>query len=118
MSKEISKENLAILARITGVDEFILSRIHRLQILDIPACKKILIREEYRNYTKDNSLRKGDVFKLLSAKYSISKSSVEQVVYNKNTNRQACCINCEVEISKYKYKKNRGSCDKCKTLIN
>jgi hypothetical protein len=116
MSKEISKKNLAILAGITGIDESVLSKIHRLQILDIPASNKILVKEEYRNYTKDNSLRKGDIFKLLSGKYRISRSLVEQIIYNKNTNKQVCCINCGEGISRYKYKKNGGNCDKCKTL--
>jgi hypothetical protein len=116
MSKEISKAERAALSGITGIEESVISRIYHLQLLDIPACKKILIREEYRRYTTNRDIRKRGILQLLSEKYRVSRSLVEQIIYNKNTNKQVCCINCGSGISRYKYKKNRGNCDKCKTL--
>ncbi|MBF0648747.1 hypothetical protein IR083_07935 [Dysgonomonas sp. GY75] len=115
MGKEISEAELAALSGITGIDKSIISKIRHFQILDTAACKKILIREEYLRYAGNGNIREKGILQLLSEKYHVSRSLVEQVVYNKDTNKQMYCKCCGTQVSKYKYKKNKGFCDICKS---
>lgn len=115
MNKKIGEEELAVLSELTGIAKSTMSKMHKLQLLDISGCKKLLIRNEYQKNIDNNIGRKGVILNLLADKYKISRSLVEHIIYNKNANTHTSCSKCGAKISKYISKKNHGNCDICKS---
>ncbi|NDV80289.1 hypothetical protein [Dysgonomonas sp. 511] len=115
MNKKIGEEELAALSELTGIAKTIISKMHKLQLLDISGCKKLLIRNEFQVNIDNNIGRKGVIITLLADKYKISRSLVEHIIYNKNANTHLFCRKCGAKISKYISKKNNGNCNVCKS---
>ncbi|KAA6302797.1 MAG: hypothetical protein EZS26_000967 [Candidatus Ordinivivax streblomastigis] len=61
----------------------------------------------------DAKLPKVQIMLELSIKYNTSRSSIEAIIYDKVNNKSRHCSHCGVELSKYKYTKNGGLCEKC-----
>lgn len=49
----------------------------------------------------------------LGEQYGISRYHVETIIYDKIKPTSCVCSKCGSEISKYKFSKNKGVCDKC-----
>ncbi len=116
MEKSMNDAELGVLSTLTGIDKNILANMYEYKLLDVPGCKKLLIKEEFRIHVENNSGRKGDITNMLAKKYEISKSLVEHIIYDKNTQKPVRCIMCGVQITKYKHRKNKGYCDVCNSL--
>lgn len=111
MGKELSKEELCLLAMIQKIDiKTVMSVRH---LLDIRLVRNKLILFEYNEQTKDRRVVKRDIIRSLMKKYGISKSYIELIIYEKRPGKGKQCTQCEKIISTFRWNRNDGLCQEC-----
>ena len=110
MRKELSKEELDLLAKIQKVSIDTLKSVRHL--LDTKIVRNKLILFEYKEQTKDRRLIKKQVIGDLMKKYGFSKSYIEQIVYDSRITHKPC-ENCNEETNISQWNRNNGICTKC-----
>lgn len=113
MKQELSKEEIYLLARIEKVDAAILLRMRHL--FDVKSVRRILILFEYKEQAKDRRIKKVNIKKALMQKYGVSKTYIEQIIYNQHEPvKGKQCVRCGKLITTYYWNRNDGVCNKCK----
>lgn len=82
-------------------------------ILDRRAINKLLLKYEYDRIIKTKQYAKKQVIVALMADFEVSKSYVENVIYQKNDKGKFRCVSCGSFMSRYKYYTYKGTCDEC-----
>lgn len=111
MKQELTKEEIYFLARVQKIDVDTLMSIRN--ILDAKKVRAKLILYEYRERVKDKQFSKKLIIEMLMEKYDVSKSLIEIIIYDKQTNRGKKCVRCDKRISTYIFGRNNGICDRC-----
>ncbi len=103
------------LSQLLNVDEQALTAV--IDVLDYSKCRNLIILNEFKQAVKEGGVYKAKIVEILMLKYNISKASVEHVIYSRTLNKARYCKTCRTKMTKYKYGKNGGICDKC-LMIN
>lgn len=111
MKQELTKEDIYFLARVQRMDVETLLSIRSL--LDVKKVRAKLILFEYRERVKERQFSKKLIIEMLMEKYNVSKSYVQLIIYDKQTNRGKQCVRCGKRISTYVFGRNNGTCDSC-----
>lgn len=111
MRKELSKEELHLLAIIQKMDiKTVMSVRH---LLDTKLVRSKLILSEYQEQAKDRRVLKKNIINSLMKKYSVSKAYIELIIYEKRPGNDKQCIQCEKSISTFRWNRNDGLCPAC-----
>ncbi len=112
MKQELTKEDIYFLARVKKIEVEHLLKMQ--SMLDPKKVRATLIRYEFKERAKVRRIAKRDIITLLMNRYSVSRSYIEAIIYQK-AKRSKCkeCLNCGVEISYYIWSKNDGFCKSC-----
>lgn len=116
MKTKLTTQQIKSLSVLLNQDEEVLKQLDKYGILDISKSRAYLIKAEYKQISGESGQRKQDIVLQLAQKYRLSVSSIEVIVYSKQINKRLLCNNCGSEITKYKYGKNEGKCDNCKSM--
>lgn len=116
MKRELTKEELYLLARVQKTDVSILMNVKHL--LDTKLVRRKLIMYEYKERVREKRYNKKNIVEVLMEKYGVSKSYIELIIYNKRPAVGKECVKCGRKVSLMKWNCNDGVCDECiKTKI-
>lgn len=111
--KKLSNKDLNKFAEINGVDLNILLSLNELGALDITSIHAGLIKHEYKKLSNDPQYTGKQIKEALAKEYDLSMYHIETIIYDKRKDTHFCCKECGEEMSRYKFSKNKGRCDKC-----
>lgn len=117
MKKELKKEEIYFLARVRKIEVEHLETMKYL--LDPKAVRSLLIRREYKERIRDSKAESVNISKrilvtMLMAKYKVSRSYIESILYAPKARRRVkSCVICGEETSYYRWSKYDGLCKKC-----
>jgi ribosomal protein S27AE len=111
MKRNITAKELSDLARITSVEQTVLTKMK--SFLDVTKVRAALINDEYVREVNTHKYQKKQIIEALMRKYSVSRGFIEKIIYNKVTNKTHFCVRCASAMSKYKFVRNKGVCDNC-----
>ena len=111
MKKELTTQEIYLLAQAQRIHVDLILKVKNL--LDVRKVRGRLILCEYRQYVKEKQFAKKKIIEMLMKKHSVSKSYIEQIIYDQQTNRGKQCVRCGKRISTYIYGRNNGVCETC-----
>ncbi len=111
MKKELTVEEIHLLARVKSIEVNRLLRVK--ELLDPIRVRRYFILNEYKQKIKRKIYTKQQVISLLMQRYDVSRSYVESIIYNKSTSKSKQCVRCGAEMTHYRWNKNDGVCDNC-----
>lgn len=111
--KKLTNKDLQNYAEISNIPLEYLMAMNELDALNVVTIHATLVKNEYKKLLKENKYTGRQIMEALGNKYGISRYHVETIIYDKIKNEVYTCHQCGSEISKYKYTKNKGLCDKC-----
>ncbi|PXV57438.1 hypothetical protein CLV62_15222 [Dysgonomonas alginatilytica] len=115
MKTKLTPQELKELSLLLKQDEENLQQLNEYGVLDVIRTRAYLIEAEFKKLSVESKQLKQDIVMQLARKYNISVSSIEVVVYSKHINKKCNCNTCGSKVTKYKYRKNAGICDDCKS---
>ena len=68
---------------------------------------------EYKEREKEKKYSKKSIIEALMAKYNVSKSYIELIIYDKRHAKSKECVKCGRKVSTFKWEFNGGICDEC-----
>lgn len=116
MKQELTEEEIYLLAKVNdgNVEELLKVRL----LLDPIKVRRKFIKYEYQRKKWSKLYKNQEIVQLLMAKYDVSRSYIESVVYDKPIRKNRKCVRCGKEVTTYRWTKNDGVCDECLTLNN
>lgn len=111
MKKELTKEEIHLLARVQKTDVSILMSVRHL--LDTKLVRSKLIMYEYKERVREKRYNKKNIIEVLMKRYGVSKSYIELIIYNKRPAIGKECVRCGRKVSFLKWNCNDGVCDEC-----
>lgn len=111
MKQKLTKEELFMLARLKKIDFAVIS--HLQEYLDPKRVRARLIQYEFTRLVGENVFKKGHIINALMKKYDVSKSYIEQIIYERMIHKKRICVRCGRLITAYKWGRNNGVCDSC-----
>lgn len=111
MKQKLTKEELFMLARLEKIDFAVIS--HLQEYLDPKRVRAKLIQYEFTCLVRKNVFKKGHIINALMKKYGVSKSYIEQIIYERMIHKKRVCVRCGRLITAYKWGRNSGVCDSC-----
>lgn len=111
MKQKLTKEELFMLARIRKVDFAVINRLQ--EYFDPKKVRSRLIQYEFACLVKERTFKKGHIINVLMKKYDVSKSYIEQIIYERMIHKKRVCVRCGRLITAYKWGRNNGVCDSC-----
>lgn len=115
MKTKLTTQEVKGLSAILKMDEENLQQLNEYGVLDVIRTRAYLIEDEFKKLSIESKQLKQDIVLQLAQKYNVSVSSIEVVVYSKHINKKYNCNTCGSKVTKYKYRKNAGLCDDCKS---
>ncbi len=110
MKRELSKRELDLLAKAEKVGIETLKSVRHL--LDTKLVLDKLILFEFKEKGKDRRVTKKQIIAELMKSYGVSKSYIEQVVYDSRITHKPC-NSCGEPTTLYQLRRNSGICTKC-----
>ena len=98
-------------ARLKKIDLAVITRLQ--ECLDPKKVRTKLIQYEFACLVKKKIYRKGHIINALMKKYDVSKSYIEQIIYERMIHKNRVCVRCGRHITAYKRGRNNGVCDSC-----
>lgn len=111
----LDENEISELAAATGVSVIDLQKLYVMGMLKDSAVIGCLVRYDYNRIKKMGKYTPAQIFFALTEKYKITRYAAQNMVYSKYKNKYYC-EKCGIEISKSKYIRNDGLCDKCVAL--
>ena len=112
MKREITEDEIYYLAKC--------KRVHVKDILRLADCidtsklRRMFIRYECKRREREGVMSKRDIILLLSEKYKMSKTYIEDIVYEKIRGKiKKKCLLCGAKVSLYTWAKYDGRCREC-----
>lgn len=111
--KKLTNKDLDKYAEISNIPVEHLVSLNNMDALNVVNIHAILIKNEYKKLLDENKYTGKQIMEALGEQYGISRYHVETIIYDKIKPTSCVCSKCGSEISKYKFSKNKGVCDKC-----
>lgn len=111
--KKLTNKDLDKYAEISNIPIEHLVSLNNMDVLNVVNIHAVLIKNEYKKLLDENKYTGKQIMEALGEQYGISRYHVETIIYDKIKPTSCVCSKCGSEISKYKFSKNKGVCDKC-----
>lgn len=111
MKQKLTNEELFMLARLKKIDSAVIARLQ--ECLDPKKVRAKLIQYEFTCLAREKVFKKGHIIRALMDKYGVSKSYIEQIIYERMIYKTQICVRCGRHITAYKWGRNNGVCDSC-----
>lgn len=111
--KRLTSKDLQCYAEISNVPLEYLMALNELGALNVVTIHAVLVKNEYKRLVGENKYTGRQIMEALGNKYGISRYHVETIIYDKIKSETYTCHRCGSEMSKYKFTKNKGLCDRC-----
>lgn len=113
MKKTLNNREKEKLSRILEIDSKLIEKLSEHDILDTSACRAIIIRGEYQEIKKLGKHNGGHIARALAEAYGLSRSAIDLIIYKKEPNKKCTCTRCGNPVTRYKFARYGGLCDKC-----
>lgn len=110
--KKLTNKDLDKYAEISNIPVEHLVSLNDMDALNVVNIHAVLIKNEYKKLLDENKYTGKQIMEALGEQYGISRYHVETIIYDKIKPTSCVCSKCGSEISKYKFSKNKGVCDK------
>lgn len=116
MKQDLTEQEVYFLAKVNEVNVEELLKVRLL--LDPIRVRRKLIKYEYQRKKWSKLYKNQEIVQLLMAKYEVSRSYIESVIYDRPTSKNKQCVRCGKKVSTYRWNRNDGVCNECLMVNN